>query len=128
MPHCPSCGCEPWSEGEPCMVCGEGLVGELTLQGPSGQCKFGVRFTEVGRSLLKSMVASSDGDTEARFAAEPQFRLERSPEGWFVEHRAPADKNPTFHNGTEVVAGERRPLAPGDSISIGPEKAMVTVG
>ena len=127
MSHCPSCGCEPWTEGEPCMVCGEGIVGTLRIEGPLGGRTFGIRYTSVGRSLLQGVVAECEKGSEARFAAEPQYQLERSPEGWFVEHVAPADKNPTCHNGVELPHGEKRPLVPGDVISIGPEKGRVTV-
>ena len=127
MSHCPSCGCEPWTEGEPCMVCGEGIVGTLTIEGPLGRRTFGIHKTDVGQRLLRGVVAECENGSEARFAANPQYRFERSPEGWFVEHIASADENPTFHNGVELPHGEKRPLEPGDAISIGPEKGRVTV-
>ena len=79
--------------------------------------------TRVGKALLRSVL----GD-DSQYAAESQFRVYKDAGlgSWVIE---PCDgaKNPTFLNGSALSPGEKQSLEDGAVISIGPEKARLTV-
>ncbi len=77
--------------------------------------------TEVGRYLL------AFAGEDARFAANPQFRLQRHSglKSWAVVHDAAA-RNPTFLNGLALPA-EAAAVKTGDVLSVGPERIPLRV-
>ena len=93
----------------------------LVLTGSAGSFSTGGRFA-VTRTTLRRMV----GD-DARYAGDaPQFMVERDGKGgWLVLPPPEPPRNPTFHNGVPLT--EPVLLATGDTISIGPSKALCRV-
>ena len=93
----------------------------LLLTGSAGTfstaCAFGVT-----RTTLRRIV----GD-DARYAGDaPQFKVARDGAGgWRVLPPPEPPRNPTFHNGAPLVGPAA--LAAGDTISIGPAKALCRV-
>ena len=93
----------------------------LVLTGSAGAFSTGGRFA-LTQTTLRRIV----GD-DARYAGRTaQFIVERGGAGgWRVLPPPEAPKNPTCLNGAPLEAPA--PLAPGDTISIGPVKARCTV-
>ncbi len=89
----------------------------LVLQSESGtEASFGVD------SELGARVASQFG-SDARFFSEPQFRLEKKGDSWFV---VPANTatNQTMLNGKAIET--RQPLNAGDVLAVGNESTGIT--
>ena len=93
----------------------------LVLTGANGSFSTGGRFA-VTRTTLRRIV----GD-DARYAGDaPQFLLERGAgDDWLVLPPPEAPRNPTYRNGAPLAAPAV--LAAGDTLSIGPAKAVCTV-
>jgi serine/threonine protein kinase len=93
----------------------------LILTGSVGSFSTGGRFA-VTRTTLRKIV----GD-DARYAGDaPQFIVDRDGKGgWLLLPPPESPRNPTFHNGIPLT--ERVILAAGDTISIGPSKALCRV-
>ena len=124
---CPNCGFDAnEDENLECTGgCGYVRLAEcVTLTGEAtGQSVRMKLDTSVGKYLLRKAV----GDDYV-YAAEPQFRVYKDSAlaAWAIRHDLHAD-NPTYLNG-EPLDAEPKPLTDGAIISIGPEKAKVTVG
>ena len=93
----------------------------LVLTGRGGSFSTGGRFA-LTQTTLRRIV----GD-DARYAGRTaQFIVERDGAGcWRVLPPPDAPKNPTYHNGAPLDGPA--PLAPGDTLSIGPFKALCTI-
>ena len=91
------------------------------LTGKGGSFSTGGRFA-LTQTTLRRIV----GD-DARYAGRTaQFIVERdSAGGWRVLPPPDAPKNPTYRNGAPLEGPA--PLAPGDTLSIGPAKAVCTI-
>ena len=100
--------------------CAEGAA-RLVLTGKGGTFSTGGRFA-LTQTTLRRIV----GD-DARYAGRTaQFIVERDGAGgWRVLPPSNPPKNPTYHNGA-LLAGPA-PLASGDTLSIGPVKALCKV-
>ena len=100
--------------------CAEGAA-RLVLTGEGGTFSTGGRFA-LTQTTLRRIV----GD-DARYAGRTaQFIVERDGVGgWRVLPPPDPPKNPTYHNGAPL--GGPAPLAPGDTLSIGPVKALCKV-
>lgn len=120
---CPACGYVRQEHSRACDVCGHFEFGTLALV----SCATGAEVTfavdcPVGQALLLGVAG-----TDSAYASNPQFRVFRSVEcrSWTIEHSASA-RNPTWLNGA-ALAGAMRPLAPGDCVSIGPDRLLLKV-
>ena len=93
----------------------------IVLTGKGGSFSTGGRFA-LTQTTLRRIV----GD-DARYAGRTaQFIVERDGAGcWRVLPPPDAPKNPTYHNGAPLDGPA--PLAPGDTLSIGPFKALCTI-
>ena len=92
----------------------------LALTGCAGAFSTGGDFA-VTRTTLRRIV----GD-DARFAGDaPQFKVVREGGGWQLLPPPEPPRNPTFHNGAPLAGPAA--LAAGDTISIGPSKALCRV-
>ena len=100
--------------------CAEGAA-RLVLTGKGGSFSTGGRFA-LTQTTLRRIV----GD-DARYAGRTaQFIVERDGAGcWRVLPPPDAPKNPTYHNGAPLDGPT--PLVPGDTLSIGPVKALCTI-
>ena len=93
----------------------------LVLPGKGGSFSTGGRFA-LTQTTLRRIV----GD-DARYAGRTaQFIVERDGAGgWRVLPPPDAPKNPTYRNGAPLEGPA--PLVPGDTLSIGPVKALCTI-
>ena len=93
----------------------------LVLTGSNGSFSTGGRFA-VTRTTLRRIVGN-----DARYAGDaPQFLLERGAGAdWLVLPPPEASRNPTYRNGAPLAAPAV--LAAGDTLSIGPVKAVCAV-
>lgn len=120
---CPACGYVRPEHSRACDVCGHLEFGTLALvsRATGAEITF-VVDCPVGQALLLGVVG-----VDSAYASNPQFRVRRSVEcrSWMIEHSSSA-RNPTWLNGA-ALDGAVRPLAPGDCVSIGPERLLLEV-
>ena len=120
---CAKCGGTNEGPTRTCGDCGHIKYCRLILLGvgTSSRKAFTVD-TPVTDRLLRTLVGE-----EARFASPLQFTLRRKAAtgGWTVSHE-PSAKHPTYLDGAPVTAGEME-LRGGETISIGPERAKLSV-
>lgn len=120
---CPQCGHENDESRRECAACSFiNFPPAVTLTGATGKPLRMTIDTSVDRHLLRRAV----GD-EFIYASEPQYRIykDRVLGGWAIQHD-PGATHPTFYNGSPLGA-EPRLIEEGAAISVGPDKARVTV-
>ena len=120
---CERCGGTNKGSTRTCGDCGHIKYFRLVLLGvaTSSRRAFTVD-TAVTDRLLRALVGE-----EARFASPVQFTLRRSAAtgGWTLTHE-PSAKHPTCVDGVPAAGGELD-LHGGETISIGPERAKLSV-
>lgn len=122
---CPSCGFANIADHSECQGgCGyEAIPARLTLLATETGREVSITITtSFGKDLLRSFA----GDV-AIYASNPQFIILKDLEGggWYLEHVTSA-KNPTFVNGSSVVAIKTK-LQAASYVTIGPEKMRLEV-
>jgi hypothetical protein len=120
--NCKECGIVNQRSALRCMGCGIATVTHiiLTCEATGEELQTSQKLT-IGRALLTKL------GPEAKYAAEPQFHLERNTEtGIWCVYPIPGTPNKTYTNAL-VLTESGATLEPGFIIEIGPGKMKLLV-
>lgn len=117
---CSACGSANPEPLTICEICGGIRFAHLVLAGDEGQMQIACNLA-VGRSHYRQLC----GD-DSKYAHATQFHcIFCTEKGCWTLQLEPQANNPTWHNGETL--GDTITLKNGDVITIGPEKAPLTV-